>query len=241
MDGGVTMSWLKKYGMFYLMVCLFAVFGALGLDRLGTAVAVMQTEQTSAPVIVIDAGHGGEDGGALSVSGVQESGINLEISLRLNDLLHFLGAQTKMIRTADVSVYTGGDTIAQKKVSDIRNRVQTVEQTANAVLVSIHQNHYSEAKYRGAQVFYADGSEDFAEELQQALIDQVDPNNHRQCKSAKDIYLMEHVSCPAVLVECGFLSNYEEERLLRDATYQKKLAAAIGCSVLQYLEETNEV
>lgn len=234
------MSYFKKYGIFYVFVFAAALFCAMLLSQLGSSVAVSSAAE-STPVIVIDAGHGGEDGGAISVSGIQESGINLEISLRLNDLLHFLGAQTRMIRTEDVSVYTEGDTIAQKKVSDIKNRVSIVQNTPNAVLISIHQNHFSEEKYRGAQVFYAVGSEALAERLQSALIAQVNPDNHRECKPARDIYLMEHVSCPAALVECGFLSNYKEEQLLRDATYQKKLAAAIAGSLLTYLEEANEV
>ncbi len=234
------MSYFKKYGIFYVFVCAAVLVCAAMLSRLGSVIAV-STTQAPAPVVVIDAGHGGEDGGAISVSGIRESGINLEISLRLNDLLRFLGAETRMIRTEDVSVCTEGDTIAAKKVSDIRNRVAFVQNTPNAVLISIHQNQYSEEKYRGAQVFYAAGSEDLAEALQAALIAQVDPRNHRACKPAKDIYLMEHVTCPAALIECGFLSNYAEEQLLRDETYQKKLAAAIAGSLLAYLEEPNEI
>lgn len=235
------MSYFKKYGIFYVFVCTAVLLSALLLSRLTSAIAVSSVTAESAPVIVIDAGHGGEDGGALSVSGIRESGINLEISLRLNDMLHFLGAQTRMIRTADVSVYTEGNTIAAKKVSDIKNRVALVRNTPNAVLISIHQNQFPEEKYRGAQVFYAAGSEDLANALQSALIAQVDPKNHRACKPAKDIYLMEHVSCPAALIECGFLSNYAEEQLLRDPTYQKKLAAAIAGSLLTCLEERNEI
>ena len=234
------MSYFKKYGIFYIFVCAAVLLSAALLSKLGSAIAVSSAQEI-APVVVIDAGHGGEDGGAVSVSGVYESGINLEISLRLNDMLRFLGAETRMIRTEDVSVYTEGNTVAAKKVSDIKNRVAFVQETPNAVLVSIHQNHYSEGKYRGAQVFYAAGSEALAEKLQAALIAQVDPNNHRVCKPAKDVYLMEHVSCPAVLIECGFLSNYDEEQLLRDPTYQKKLAAAIAGSLLSYLEEPNEI
>lgn len=234
------MSYFKKYGIFYVFVCAAVLLCAAMLSRLGSVIAV-STTQAPAPVVVIDAGHGGEDGGAISVSGIHESGINLEISLRLNDLLRFLGAETRMIRTEDVSVCTEGDTIAAKKVSDIRNRVAFVQNTPNAVLISIHQNHYSEGQYRGAQVFYAAGSEDLAESLQAALIAQVDPRNHRACKPAKDIYLMEHVTCPAALIECGFLSNYAEEQLLCDDTYQKKLAAAIAGSLLAYLEEPDEI
>ncbi|MBQ6431818.1 MAG: N-acetylmuramoyl-L-alanine amidase [Oscillospiraceae bacterium] len=234
------MSYFKKYWIFYVFVCAAVLLSAALLSRLSSAIAV-SSSQESAPVIVIDAGHGGEDGGAISVSGLRESGINLEISLRLNDVLRFLGARTRMIRREDVSVYTEGNTIAAKKVSDIKNRVAFVQNTPNAVLISIHQNQFSEEKYRGAQVFYAAGSEDLARRLQDALIAQVDSKNHRVCKPAKDIYLMEHVSCPAALIECGFLSNYAEEQLLRNPSYQKKLAAAIAGSLLTYLEDMNEV
>lgn len=235
------MSYIKKYLGLCVLVCAVAVLGAILLSRTGTAIVAMVSAPKEAPTVVIDAGHGGIDGGAISVTGVSESNINLEISLRLNDLLHFLGVQTKMIRTEDISIHTEGTTIAQKKVSDIHNRVAMVEETPNAVLVSIHQNQFSESQYRGAQVFYAEGSQALAEAMQAVLAAQVDPKNHRECKPAKDIYLMKHISCPAVLIECGFLSNPAEEALLRDASYQKKLAAAIACQLANYLEDANEV
>ena len=235
------MSYIKKYLGLCVLVCAIAVLGALLLSRTGTAIVAMVSAPKEAPTVVIDAGHGGIDGGAISVTGVSESNINLEISLRLNDFLHFLGVQTKMIRTEDISIHTEGTTIAQKKVSDIHNRVAMVEETPNAVLVSIHQNQFSEPQYRGAQVFYAEGSQALAEAMQAVLAAQVDPKNHRECKPAKDIYLMKHISCPAVLIECGFLSNPAEEALLRDASYQKKLAAAIACQLANYLEDANEV
>ncbi len=235
------MSYFKKSIGFYLFVCAAVIMGAMLLSRAGSAVAVFSSETSTAPIVVIDAGHGGEDGGAISVTGVRESTLNLEISQRLNDLLHFLGIQTKMIRTEDISVYTEGETIAQKKVSDIHNRVAMVEKTPNALLVSIHQNQFSESQYRGAQVFYASGSQELAELLQRELAAQVDPKNHRECKQAKGIYLLEHISCPAVLIECGFLSNPAEEALLRDEAYQKKLASVIACTLASHLEEANEV
>ena len=238
------MEFFRKYFGFYLFVCAAAILGALLLSRAGSAVAVAVSAEEPAPVVVIDAGHGGEDGGARSCTGVQESGINLEIALRLNDLMHFLGMQTRMISTTDCSVYTeGARTISEKKVSDIHNRVRMVEETSGALLVSIHQNNFPEGKYRGAQVFYAktEGSRELAEQTQDYLAVHVDPKNHRECKSAQDIYLLKHVSCTAILVECGFLSNPGEEQLLRDAAYQKKLAAAICCSVIDYLEAQNEV
>ena len=235
-------SW-KKYAGFYVFVCAAAICGALLLSHAGTAAGTVAAARELPPV-VIDAGHGGEDGGARSCTGVQESGINLEIALRVNDLMHFLGMQTRMIRTTDCAVYTeGARTIAEKKVSDIHNRVRMVEETPGALLVSIHQNNFPEGKYRGAQVFYAktDGSRELAEQTQRYLAAQVDPNNHRECKAAQEIYLLKHVNCTAILVECGFLSNPGEEALLREAGYQKKLAAAICCSVIDYLEAQNEV
>lgn len=230
----------KKYFAWIAAVAFMAVMGAVLLSRFGSAVAAW-TAQTPNPTVIIDAGHGGEDGGAVSVSGIRESKLNLQVSLRLNDFLNLFGIETKMIRTDDVSVSTEGNSIAQRKVSDIRNRVALVNETPDALLVSVHQNHFSDGKYRGAQVFYAENSENLAELLQSTLAQQVDPNNHRQCKKVRDVYLMEHISCTAVLIECGFLSNYAEEQLLCSATYQKKLAAAIGCCIFNYLEDPNEV
>lgn len=148
-----------------------------------------------------------------------------------------------MLRTQDISLHdTEAATIAARKASDIRARVRLTEETPKAVLLSIHQNHFPESKYRGAQVFYAaaDGSRALAERLQTALGTQLDPDNHRACKKAGEIYLLKHVSCPAVLVECGFLSNPAEEALLRTPKYQKKLAAVLCCGMLEFLEEPYE-
>ena len=234
---------VKKYVAFSLILCAAAAAGAMLLSRLGTASAVWSHTEEPSPVVMIDAGHGGEDGGAASVTGLRESSLNLEISLRLNDFLNFLGIRTCMIRTTDVSVYTEGDTIAQKKVSDIHNRVRLTEAIPKGVLVSIHQNYFPEAQYRGAQIFYGpeESSKALALAMQSMISAQVDPHNHRECKPARNIYLMDHVTCPAVLVECGFLSNYEEEQLLRDSGYQKKLTAALSCCIFQFLEASNEV
>lgn len=233
---------VRKYVAFSLVLCAAVTAGTMLLSRLGTASAVWAAEK-AAPVVIIDPGHGGEDGGATSVTGLRESGLNLEISLRINDYLHFLGIETSMIRDTDISVCTEGDTIAQRKVSDIHNRVQLTENIPNGILLSIHQNYFTEAQYRGAQIFYAptDESRELALSMQEMIASQVDPRNHRESKPARDIYLMEHVTCPAVLVECGFLSNYEEEQLLRNPDYQKKLAAALGCCIFQFLEARNEV
>ena len=189
--------------------------------------------------IVIDPGHGGEDGGAASAEGVTEAGINLNISLRLRDLLRFAGRDPVMIRTEDIAVYTEGANIAQKKVSDLKNRTRLVNDTPNALLVSIHQNFFEQPKYDGAQVFYGkeEGSRTLAEQMQEVLRKTVDPSNRRQAKSIGSVYLMEHAACPAVLVECGFLSNPEEARSLQQPEYQQKLASAITSTLTFFILE----
>jgi len=190
--------------------------------------------------IIIDAGHGGVDGGATSCTGLLESTYNLQIALRLNDLLYLLGYDTKMIRTTDISVYTKGETIAQKKVSDLKERVKIVNETENGILISIHQNNFSESKYSGAQVFYAasENSHLLAKQMQTSLVFYLNSGSNRQCKKGQGIYLMEHIKRPGILIECGFLSNPEEEAKLRSVGYQKKVCCVIVASLGQYLSNT---
>ena len=187
--------------------------------------------------VVIDPGHGGEDGGATSCTGRLESEYNLAISRRLDDLLHLLGYRTRMTRTSDVSIYSTGDTIAQKKVSDLKERVRIVNETGNALLVSIHQNQFGDARYRGAQVFYAntEGSRELGHMLQTELVESLNPGSKRKCKPISSVYLMEHIQCTGILVECGFLSNPQEEALLRGMDYQKKLCCVIASALSRYL------
>ncbi len=186
---------------------------------------------------IIDPGHGGVDGGATSVTGKLESAFNLEISLRLNDLLRFLGYQTRMIRTEDISVYTKGETIAQKKMSDLKERVRICNETPGAILLSIHQNTFSDARYSGAQVFYAatEVSEALARALQKNLISLLNPGSSRQAKKSSGVYLMEHIQCPGVLIECGFLSNIQEEARLRSPEYQKQLVCIVAATSVNFI------
>lgn len=221
-------------GVTYLLVVLTFAVAAYGTSMATTTVAQM-IPLARDHTIVIDAGHGGVDGGATSCTGVLESQFNLEISLKLEDLFHLLGYKTKMIRRTDISVYTSGETIAAKKVSDLRQRVKLVMETENPILISIHQNTFPDSKYAGAQVFYAPGNEPLARELQESLVRNLNPGSNRNCKEADGVYLMQHVSCPAVLVECGFLSNPAEESKLRDAAYQQKLCSVIGCTTAEFL------
>lgn len=223
-----------------LPVYLLVLYGFLLLSLLGNRTATILSANAllnNRKTVIIDAGHGGVDGGATSCTGVLESQINLEIALKLNDFLHLLGIDTVMIRTTDCSVYTEGTTIAQKKVSDLKERARIINSTPNSIVVSIHQNHFYDDKYSGAQVFYAPtaGSQELAQNLQSSLIQCLNPESHRQIKKATGVYLMQHINSPAVLLECGFLSNPNEEYLLRSTVYQQRLCSVIGCTVSNYL------
>lgn len=227
------------YPLTVLLLATVLVGICRGGSRL-TAVMVENLEMRNRTVIVIDPGHGGVDGGATSCTGKLESGYNLQISLRLRDLFHLLGCRTTMIRTSDTSVYTSGETIAQQKMSDLKERVRITNTHENAILVSIHQNNFSDSRYSGAQVFYAgtDGSRELALAMQTSFVETLNPGSNRKCKQASGIYLMEHIQCPGVLVECGFLSNPGEEAKLSGAAYQQKLCCVIAASVCSFLEST---
>ena len=221
---------------FYLLF-LIGFLGVANWFSNARTTAVQTNTVQREHTIVVDAGHGGIDGGATSCTGVLESALNLEISLRLNDLLQLLGMETVMIRTTDTSVYTEGNTIAAQKVSDLKERVRIVAETDNAILVSIHQNTFSDSRYGGAQVFYAatQGSRELAHLLQSSLSETVNPGSNRKCKKADGVYLMEHIDATGVLIECGFLSNPEEEAKLRSEDYQKKLCCVIASVLSQQL------
>lgn len=230
---------MKKWVPVYTAVIL----GVLVLTGVGNGAVTIFVERTPIPgkhCIIIDAGHGGEDGGASSCTGRLESGYNLEIALRLEQVFHLLGYDTKMIRRTDTAIYTKGETIAQKKVSDLKERVRIVNETSNALLLSIHQNYFSDGRYCGAQVFYAatEGSQALAEHLQTAFAFHLDTNNHRKAKKAEGIYLMEKIQTPGVLVECGFLSNGQEESKLRDPEYQKRFCCVLAITTAGFLSNT---
>jgi N-acetylmuramoyl-L-alanine amidase len=228
------------FSVLYSIVIILFVLISVAAGNAVTTIA------ENAPVenrkcIIIDPGHGGEDGGATSCTGVLESKYNLDISLRLNDLLQMLGYNTKMIRTTDISIYTQGNTIAQKKVSDLKQRVHIVNNTEDAYLISIHQNYFSDGRYSGAQVFYAstEQSKELALLLQRQFPLYLQKENKRTIKKASGVYLMEHIDCPGVLIECGFLSNPTEAANLGDPVYQKKLCCVIATGVSNFLDREN--
>lgn len=206
---------------------------------------VAQTASSNAGIparsLILDAGHGGEDGGAVSITGVPESLINLDIVLKMDGILGFCGEAPVLLRAEDRSLHDDSAvTLREKKVSDLKNRVAAIQSVDGAVLVSIHQNSYPDGRYRGTQVFYAptEGSLALAKQIQDQVVHILQPENTRECKLIPDtVYLLNHIACPAVLVECGFLTSPEEERLLREETYQKKLAMTLCAAWLTSDEE----
>ena len=223
----------------FVFLCILVVLCAiLGFMCDNSTIDTVYPLSFSDTVLVIDAGHGGEDGGAVSRSGASESHLNLAIAQRVELVLGLYGAPTTMLRQDDISLHDPHcKTLREKKVSDLHNRVKLVSQQPNGVLLSIHQNSFPSEKYSGAQVFFAptDGSQSLANAMQTYLRSALDPTNNRQAAAiAKGVYLMNHIVCPAILVECGFLTNPIEEQRLQDAGYQTKLATAMAGGWLNY-------
>ena len=218
---------------YIVVVALSALLWSLCLPVYGAGTPVKRT-------LVIDAGHGGEDGGAVSADGVLESDINLKIALRMETLAHFCGVPTRMTRSSGEIDYPPELTkTAQRKVYDQKKRVELICETPNAVLISVHQNKYPDPRPRGPQVLYGSGEESkcFGELAHELLTTAVYPENRRVAAPiSKDIYLMRMVDCPAILAECGFLSNREEAALLGTDACQTRIACALLCAYLQYFQ-----
>ena len=233
---------MKKYRIWVVGYCII-LGAALLFIYLGDHTVMTIAEninEAASQTIVIDPGHGGIDGGAISCTGIPESRFNLEISMRLRDLFRLLGYKTRMIRESDISIYKEGNTIASRKMSDLKERVRIVNETENVLLLSIHQNTFPESRFSGPQIFYTNREESkiLAQKLQNSLTDHLKPENRRQAKKCSNVYLMENIQCTGVLIECGFLSNPEEEAKLKTDVYQKKLSAVIACTVIEYLANT---
>lgn len=232
-----------KKNMPWLLCCLITGTVFLSAAHYGSRAISVISENTPIPrknCIIIDAGHGGEDGGAVSCTGLPESRYNLEIACRLNDLFHLIGHDTRMTRTEDISIYTKGESLSEKKISDLKERAKIVNSTENGILISIHQNNFSDSRYKGPQVFFSmnEQSRRLAKQMQSDLTACLCPGSKRMSKKSSGIYLMDHIKTTGILIECGFLSNPEEEANLRSASYQKKLCCAIVSSVSEFLSNT---
>lgn len=190
-------------------------------------------------VIVIDAGHGGEDGGAVSDSGISEANINLAIALKLQNLLEQSGATVILTRSTDEAIYdTNADgSMRQKKVSDLKNRVKIGNESSADIFVSIHLNKIPQEQYYGWQTFYKNNDEQskrLAENIQNNLNVSIQKENHRLAKTIENIYIVDNVEIPITIIECGFLSNQEELNNLQNGEYQERLAWGIYNGIMDW-------
>ncbi len=187
--------------------------------------------------VIIDAGHGGFDGGAVAEDGTPEKDINLQIAKNLRDFLELFNFHVVMTRTEDISTETS-ENPNNKKVSDLRNRLALMSKYDDAIFVSVHLNKFTSTSVSGAQTFYsqnADGSEKLAQSIHGKIISMLQPENIREIKKGtKSIFLLRNATCPAVIVECGFLSNKSELEKLKDEKYQRMMAFCIFCGIIDY-------
>lgn len=233
----IQMISLKKIIPYFIIFIVAVVLVFIGTENDDVAV---QSSGNIRPVIIIDAGHGGIDGGAVASDGTQEQYINLDIARKINEYLSELGYVTIMTRTDDNSIHDpDAETIRQKKVSDIHNRLKIIETHQDSIFVSIHLNYYTESKYNGTQVFYSPNNANsgkLAQYIQNSVVSLLQPYNTRQIKqSDSSIYLLYHSPVPSVMVECGFLSNAEETEKLKNENYRTQMAEAICKGIIDYL------
>lgn len=226
-------------GLSFVLLIIFILFLSKNQFKLTSAVPLSEKI-----TVIIDAGHGGEDGGTSSSDGTLEKDLNLQIALKLRSMLEMSGYNTLMIREGDVQLGdTSLGTIRQRKVSDIRTRLKITEDNPQAILISIHQNHYSSPTYKGLQVFFSPNninSKFLADCIQSKAVELIQNDNKRTIvQTGSNIYLLYNSTIPSVMVECGFMSNEEESKLLKDYYYQQKIAFSIMCGIQKYLEENN--
>lgn len=220
----------RRVGVLFFIVGILTIISALSVLIFNPAAEASSTIQDD-HVIIIDPGHGGEDGGAVAADGTLEAELNLAVAQKLHGLASLCGVQTVMTRTGDHIDYPAdAETISERKIADQKQRVALINSVLNGFLISVHQNWYPASAPHGAQVLYARNpeSEAFGTLMQARLTEALDPENRRVAAPiAENIYLIRNAHCPAVLVECGFLSNSEELSRLKNTSYQIKLGMLI--------------
>lgn len=227
-----------KKGTILLSVCIILLITASILTSVFVNDAVTTSNSVSLtyrPTIVIDPGHGGEDGGAITSNNIPEKNINLSISLKLRDLFQSNGFNVIMTRETDTDLSNGDD---NAKRTDINNRVDIFNSSQDNIVISIHQNKFTQSQYNGTQIFYSDNVDDsknLAECVRQSVVTLLQPDNTRLCKEVgSEIYILDNSQVPSILVECGFLSNEKEAKMLQSDEYQSELAYSIFLGFMEY-------
>ncbi len=238
------MEKLKAYLICSVSLMAVFVFGGLlytAFDETPAVPAAAEHTAEQLPTVVLDAGHGGEDSGAVA-NGLLEKDLNLSIALKLRDMLRTAGIPVVMTREEDISI---GDhtaaTVRERKNSDLKNRVSIINEDDQRLLVSIHQNKFPQEQYSGTQFFYASqvaGSERLAEDMRKSVTGMLQPGNRRELKPAgNSIYILRQAKVPAVIAECGFISNAGEAARLSEEEYRQQMAFALFCGILDYLSD----
>lgn len=230
----------KKLELLMSVILIFCACILAGRGWEKAASSQVQSEEKRWTV-VLDAGHGGDDPGKIGLDDSLEKDLNLVIAGKICRLLEQQDIEVIMTRESDKGLYE--EQTSNKKVQDMKNRCALINETQPDCVVSIHQNSYHEEYVNGAQVFYYGTSQEgkrLAELLQEKLVSYVDPDNHRQAKANESYYLLKKTEVPIVIVECGFLSNWEEAKKLQEDGYQNQIAWAVSMGILSYLGEGTE-
>lgn len=221
----------------FLLVIAFVVNMTVHMNM--DSIIAGSTASSSHGTVIIDAGHGGEDSGAVGVNGVLEKDINLSVAMIMGDMLISHGYSVVYTRTEDKLLYTEKEDIKGiRKISDLKNRCLVACERPDAVFVSIHMNSYGASKYSGLQVYYSANNPDsriLADKIQRRVKDELQPHNKRVSKLTDAIYVLSNVPNTAVLVECGFLTNPEECAKLSEKEYQKQLSFSVICAIIEYI------
>lgn len=236
---------MKRYLFvgFTLLIMLLIVLGALLHALRASSVSVLPDGEEKRTVI-IDAGHGGEDCGAVGVNGSFEKDINFAVSNMLSDMLKMAGFDVILTRTEDKLLYTEEQNIkGKRKIYDLKNRLAIAEANPDAIFISIHMNKFPIEKYSGLQVYYSENTDDgkaLADAVQRSVSKRLQPDNNRKIKKAgSGIYLLDKAVNTAILIECGFMSNGAECERLSDKDYQRTLSFCIFCGIIEFIENKN--
>ncbi len=234
----------KKKIISFVLLVLICVLTLFAEKRAKTTPTFSKTE--TKPQVILDAGHGGFDGGAVASDGTVEKDINLKITLSLSNFLKAAGYDVILTRETDVSTDdVETDKITTRKKSDLKNRLELMRDYPDAVFVSIHLNKFTTSAANGSQVFYSGTNEKshiLGDAIQKNIISLLQPDNTRVNKKAtSSTYILYNATLPAVLVECGFLSNSAELKLLKEEEYQNKMAFCIFCGITEYFSNDKEI
>ena len=226
-----------------LIVLISIVIGFIGKSYEDIIISSKADALPYEKIIILDAGHGGEDPGAVGANGLYEKDLNLQFAFEIGKALEEKGYIVVYTRTEDRLLYKEEENIKGiRKISDLKNRCQIAERYPDSIFVSIHMNSFGSSKYSGLQVYYSqknNNSQALADLIQNKVISDLQPNNNRVIKPGNDMYILENINNTAVLIECGFLTNQDECKKLSEKEYQKELSFSIVCGIIEYIEKTN--